>query len=97
MELQLPLPASITSSNVRRPGRCAFTSTAMLPGRCSFLHILEWGRRTVPCGFGVYFWGHLGRGKRLKNEPLLGTMAVLVNAQRPGLRTFEDVIEGSHA
>jgi crotonyl-CoA carboxylase/reductase len=28
-----------------------------------------------------------------KNEHLPGNMAVLVNAQQPGLRTFEDVLE----
>jgi crotonyl-CoA carboxylase/reductase len=28
-----------------------------------------------------------------KNEHLPGNMAVLVSAQRPGLRTFEDVAE----
>jgi len=33
--------------------------------------------------------------KMWKNEHLPGNMAVLVNAKRPGLRTFEDVIEAS--
>ena len=33
-------PASTTSSSVRNPGFGAFTSTAMLPGLCSFFHII---------------------------------------------------------
>ena len=34
--------ASIASSNVLRPVVGAETSTAMLPGRCSFFHIFMW-------------------------------------------------------
>jgi crotonyl-CoA carboxylase/reductase len=33
----------------------------------------------------------------LDNRHAPGNMAVLVNAQRSGLRTFEDVLEGSAA
>ena len=36
--------SSSASSRVRRPGRLAWTSTAMLPGLCWFFHILVWAR-----------------------------------------------------
>ena len=34
----------MASSRVRRPGRLAWTSTAILPGLCRFLRILVWAR-----------------------------------------------------
>ena len=43
-------PASITSSSVRNPVVGAFTSTAMLPGACSFFHILVWASGICPTG-----------------------------------------------
>ena len=38
------LPASTASSSVLSPVRGALTSTAMLPGLCSFFHIIWWAR-----------------------------------------------------
>src|ERR1700720_2207645 len=54
-------------------------------------------RRLDPCMSEVFPWEDIPRAhtKMWKNEHLPGIMAVLVNASRPGLRTFEDVIEGS--
>jgi crotonyl-CoA carboxylase/reductase len=54
-------------------------------------------RRIDPCMSEVFSWSDIPRAhtKMWKNEHLPGNMAVLVNAQRTGLRTFEDVIEGS--
>ena len=47
----------------------------------------------------VFPWADIPRAhtKMWKNEHLPGNMAVLVNAQRPGMRTFEDVLEGANA
>jgi crotonyl-CoA carboxylase/reductase len=52
-------------------------------------------RRLDPCMSEVFPWEDIPRAhmKMWKNEHLPGNMAVLVNAQRAGLRTFEDVIE----
>src|SRR4029077_228435 len=54
-------------------------------------------RRLDPCMSEVLSWADIPRAhtKMWKNEHLPGNMAVLVNAQHPGLRTFEDVLEGS--
>jgi crotonyl-CoA carboxylase/reductase len=54
-------------------------------------------RRIDPCMSEVLPWSDIPRAhtKMWKNEHLPGNMAVLVNAQKPGLRTFEDVLEGS--
>ena len=54
-------------------------------------------RRLDPCMSEVFPWEDIPRAhtKMWKNEHLPGNMAVLVNAKRPGLRTFEDVIEAS--
>jgi crotonyl-CoA carboxylase/reductase len=56
-------------------------------------------RRLDPCMSEVFPWADIPRAhtKMWKNEHLPGNMAVLVNAQRPGMRTFEDVIEASRA
>jgi crotonyl-CoA carboxylase/reductase len=52
-------------------------------------------RRIDPCMSEVFSWEDIPRAhtKMWKNQHLPGNMAVLVNAQQPGLRTFEDVIE----
>jgi len=54
-------------------------------------------RRLDPCMSEVFPWDDIPRAhtKMWKNEHLPGNMAVLVSARRPGLRTFEDVIEAS--
>jgi len=54
-------------------------------------------RRIDPCMSEVFPWADIPKAhtKMLKNEHLPGNMAVLVNAPRTGLRTFEDVIEAS--
>ena len=56
-------------------------------------------RRLDPCMSEVFPWADIPRAhtKMWKNEHLPGNMAVLVNAIRPGLRTFDDVLEGSLA
>jgi len=52
-------------------------------------------RRIDPCMSEVFSWADIPRAhtKMWKNEHLPGNMAVLVNAQRTGLRTFEDVLD----
>ena len=52
-------------------------------------------RRIDPCMSEVFAWNDIPKAhtKMWKNEHLPGNMAVLVNAQRTGLRTFEDVVE----
>jgi len=54
-------------------------------------------RRIDPAMSEVFSWADIPRAhtKMWKNEHLPGNMAVLVNAQRTGLRTFEDVVEAS--
>ena len=56
-------------------------------------------RRLDPCMSEVFPWADIPRAhtKMWKNEHLPGNMAVLVNAQRPGMRTFDDVIEAQKA
>ena len=51
-------------------------------------------RRLDPCMSEVFPWEDIPKAhmKMWKNEHLPGNMAVLVNAQAPGMRTFEDVI-----
>jgi len=52
-------------------------------------------RRIDPCMSEVFSWEDipLAHEKMLDNKHQPGNMAVLVNAPRPGLRTFEDVVE----
>ena len=52
-------------------------------------------RRIDPCMSEVFSWADIPRAhtKMWKNEHLPGNMAVLVNAQKTGLRTFEDVLD----
>jgi crotonyl-CoA carboxylase/reductase len=52
-------------------------------------------RRLDPCMSEVFPWADIPRAhtKMWKNQHLPGNMAVLVNAQRPGLKTYEDVLE----
>jgi len=53
------------------------------------------GRRVDPCMSEVFAWSQLPQAhmKMLNNQHAPGNMAVLVNAPRTGLRTFEDVLE----
>lgn len=52
-------------------------------------------RRIDPCMSEVFAWDQipLAHHKMWKNEHAPGNMAVLVYAPRPGLRTYEDVVE----
>jgi len=52
-------------------------------------------RRIDPCLSEVFTWEQIpdAHEKMRANEHLPGNMAVLVCAQRPGLRTFEEVQE----
>ncbi|MEW5704308.1 MAG: crotonyl-CoA carboxylase/reductase [Pseudomonadota bacterium] len=52
-------------------------------------------RRIDPCMSEVLAWEDIARAhtKMWKNQHKPGNMAVLVQAKRPGLRTFEDVLE----
>ncbi|MGE0603530.1 MAG: crotonyl-CoA carboxylase/reductase, partial [Xanthobacteraceae bacterium] len=54
-------------------------------------------RRVDPCMSEVLPWKEIPHAhtKMWKNQHKPGNMAVLVNAQRPGMRTFDDVIEAS--
>jgi crotonyl-CoA carboxylase/reductase len=54
-------------------------------------------RRIDPCMSEVYSWADIPKGhmQMRHNKHLPGNMAVLVNAPRTGLRTFEDVLEAS--
>jgi crotonyl-CoA carboxylase/reductase len=56
-------------------------------------------RRVDPCMSEVFPWDKipLAHDKIWKNQHAPGNMAVLVNAPRTGLRTFEDVMEASQA
>ncbi|MGF1606104.1 MAG: crotonyl-CoA carboxylase/reductase [Rhodothalassiaceae bacterium] len=56
-------------------------------------------RRIDPCMSEVFSWDDIPRAHEvmLANEHKPGNMAVLVNAKRPGLRTFEDVVEQNAA
>jgi crotonyl-CoA carboxylase/reductase len=53
-------------------------------------------RRIDPCMSEVFSWDDIPRAhaKMRANKHTPGNMAVLVQAKRPGLRTFEDVVEG---
>jgi len=56
-------------------------------------------RRIDPCMSEVFAWNDIPKAhtKMWRNEHLPGNMAVLVNAPRTGLRTFEDAVEaGAH-
>jgi len=52
-------------------------------------------RPVDPCMSEVFSWADIPRAHQLmlKNQHKPGNMAVLVNAKRPGLRTFEEVLE----
>ncbi len=52
-------------------------------------------RRLDPCMSEVFPWAEIPRAhmKMMRNEHKPGNMAVLVQAARPGLRTFEDALE----
>jgi crotonyl-CoA carboxylase/reductase len=52
-------------------------------------------RRIDPCLSEVFRWDDIpaAHEKMLDNKHLPGNMGVLVNAQRPGLRTLEEVLE----
>ncbi|MCB1508714.1 MAG: zinc-binding dehydrogenase, partial [Hyphomicrobiaceae bacterium] len=56
-------------------------------------------RRIDPCMSEVFSWADIPAAhmKMLRNQHAPGNMAVLVNAPRTGLRTFEDVIEAGGA
>jgi crotonyl-CoA carboxylase/reductase len=56
-------------------------------------------RRLDPCMSEVFDWRDtpLAHMKMLRNEHKPGNMAVLVQAPRTGLRTFEDTLEASRA
>ena len=55
-------------------------------------------RRLDPCMSEVFSWNQIPDAhiKMQKNQHKPGNMAVLVCAQRTGLRSFEDVLELSH-
>ncbi|MBU6371308.1 MAG: crotonyl-CoA carboxylase/reductase [Alphaproteobacteria bacterium] len=54
-------------------------------------------RRIDPCMSEVFAWDQIpiAHEKMLDNKHLPGNMAVLVSSPRPGLRSFEDVLEAS--
>jgi crotonyl-CoA carboxylase/reductase len=54
-------------------------------------------RRLDPCMSEVFAWDDLTEAhmKMMRNEHKPGNMAVLVQAPRTGLRTFEDTLEAS--
>jgi len=56
-------------------------------------------RRLDPCMSEVFPWADIphAHGKMRRNEHKPGNMAVLVQAPRTGLRTFEDTLEASRA
>jgi crotonyl-CoA carboxylase/reductase len=56
-------------------------------------------RRIDPAMSEVFSWEEIpdAHEKMLDNKHLPGNMAVLVNAPRPGLRTFDDVLEACNA
>jgi crotonyl-CoA carboxylase/reductase len=55
-------------------------------------------RRIDPCMSEVFPWQNIPQAhtKMWKNQHAPGNMAVLVNAQRAGLRSFDDVLEAQH-
>jgi len=52
-------------------------------------------RQVDPCMSEVFSWADIPRAHQLmlKNQHKPGNMAVLVNAKRPGMRTFEEALE----
>jgi crotonyl-CoA carboxylase/reductase len=54
-------------------------------------------RRIDPCMSEVFTWENIPLAHQMmwKNQHKPGNMAVLVNAPRPGLRNFEDVVEAA--
>ena len=56
-------------------------------------------RRIDPCMSEVFEWADIPKAhtKMWKNQHKPGNMAVLVQAPRPGLKTFEDTLEASRA
>jgi crotonyl-CoA carboxylase/reductase len=56
-------------------------------------------RRLDPCMSEVFPWAEIPQAhtKMLKNQHKPGNMAVLVQAPRPGLKTFEDTLEASRS
>jgi len=56
-------------------------------------------RRIDPCMSEVFSWRDIPKAHKrmLDNKHLPGNMAVLVNAPRTGLRTYEDVVEACEA
>ena len=52
-------------------------------------------RRIDPCMSEVFAWADIPKAhmKMMRNEHKPGNMAVLVQAKRPGMRTFEDALE----
>jgi crotonyl-CoA carboxylase/reductase len=52
-------------------------------------------RQVDPCMSEVFSWADIPRAHQLmlKNQHKPGNMAVLVNARRPGMRTFEEAVE----
>lgn len=56
-------------------------------------------RRIDPCMSEVFGWDDIPKAhtKMWKNQHAPGNMAVLVSAPRPGLRTFDDVLEAGDA
>lgn len=53
-------------------------------------------RQVDPCMSEVFSWHDIPRAhlKMLRNQHKPGNMAVLVQARRPGMRTFEEALEG---
>ena len=56
-------------------------------------------RRVDPCMSEVFPWADIPKAHTLmwKNQHKPGNMAVLVQAPRPGLKTFEDTLEASRS
>ena len=67
--------------------------------QASLANKLVIGQRIDPCMSDVYAWNDIPKAhmKMLRNEHRPGNMAVLVNATRTGLRSFEDAVEAASA
>ena len=65
--------------------------------RSSSANRLVIDRRVDPCMSEVFPWQQIPKAhmRMWKNQHKPGNMAVLVNAQTTGLRTYEDVLEVS--
>jgi len=52
-------------------------------------------RRIDPCMSEVYSWADIPKAHEVmyQNKHKPGNMAVLVNSPKPGLKTYEDVVE----